>query len=314
MSKSNKTIRDACEAWIKTCKRNGLERATLRSYQGHVDHHIDQKIGHMLVKNLTRSEVRNFIDDLQDSGLSRSMTKKVLCSLRSALGEALEREWIDHNVARDVKMKRNRREEEERVIPTKDEIRTLIAEVPEKYRPLIVTAIFTGMRISELRGLKWDCVDFDRKVIEVRERADRFNDMGKPKSRSGKRTIPMAPSVISVLKAWKLKCPSGSLDLVFPNGKGNIENHSNIHNRVFVPMLIENGIVDAQGKPKFSFHALRHAAASLFIEQGWPAKKIQTILGHASITMTMDVYGHLFENPEDDADLFEKMENDLLAA
>lgn len=79
-------------------------------------------------------------------------------------------------------------------------------------------------------------------------------------------------------------------------------------------MLIENGIVDRDGKPKFAIHALRHAAASLFIEQGWNPKKIQTLLGHASITMTMDVYGHLFENAEQDAGMFEKLEQDLLVA
>jgi integrase len=59
---------------------------------------------------------------------------------------------------------------------------------------------------------------------------------------------------------------------------------------------------------------LRHAAASLFIEQLWPAKKVQSILRHLSITMTTDVYGHLFENPEDDIEMFEKMEADLMAA
>ena len=109
-------------------------------------------------------------------------------------------------------------------------------------------------------------------------------------------------------------CPAVNLNLVFPNGKGNIENHSNIHNRIFVPLLVENGIVDENGAHKFSFHALRHAAASLFIEQNWPPKKIQALLGHSSINMTMDVYGHLFESPEDDVELFAKMQQDLLAA
>ena len=226
----------------------------------------------------------------------------------------MQRDWIDHNVARDVKLPRNRRAEDERVIPTKDEIRILIDKAPEKYRPLIITVIFTGLRISELRGLTWDCVDFDLGLIHVRKRADRFNEMGKPKSRSGKRSVPMAPIVQTTLQVWQPLCPTGELNLVFPNGKGNIENHANIHNRVFVPLLVENGIVGDDGRAKFSFHALRHAAASLFIEQNWPPKKIQTLLGHASINMTMDVYGHLFENPEEDVELFAKLEEDLLAA
>jgi integrase len=72
--------------------------------------------------------------------------------------------------------------------------------------------------------------------------------------------------------------------------------------------------IDEKGAARFGIHSLRHAAASLFIEQGWNPKKIQTLLGHASITMTMDVYGHLFENAEQDASMFEKLERDLLAA
>lgn len=148
----------------------------------------------------------------------------------------------------------------------------------------------------------------------VQKRADRFNEMGKPKSKSGRRSIPMAPLVVSTLEEWYGRCPKGDLDLVFPNGAGKVENHSNIHNRVLVPLLIECGIVDGAGRPKFSFHALRHAAASLFIEQNWPPKKIQTLQGHASINMTMDVYGHLFESPEEDVELFAKLEVGLMAA
>ncbi|SDI40442.1 tyrosine-type recombinase/integrase [Lutimaribacter saemankumensis] len=314
MPKAPKTVREACDAWLKECQRNNLERATIRSYRGHVIHHIDQKIGDLLVGELTRGDVAEFLDDLQDEGVSRSMTKKVLGSLRSALDKAMQLEWVDRNVARDVKLKRNRRDEEERIIPTKDEIKIMIENVPDRHRPLIVTAIFTGMRISELRGLTWDCVDFEARLIHIRKRADRFNEMGKPKSRTGRRSIPMAPMVHDTLQAWREDCPKGDVDLVFPNGKGNVENHSNIHNRVLVPLLLENGIVDEEGKPKFSFHALRHAAASLFIEQNWPPKKIQALMGHSSINVTMDVYGHLFESPEEDVALFAKLEEDLLAA
>jgi integrase len=78
--------------------------------------------------------------------------------------------------------------------------------------------------------------------------------------------------------------------------------------------MIECEITKTDGKPKFGIHALRHAAASLFIEQGWPPKKIQVILGHSSINMTFDVYGHLFHDPEEDVELMAKMESDLLAA
>jgi integrase len=138
--------------------------------------------------------------------------------------------------------------------------------------------------------------------------------MGNTKSRAGRREIPMGPQLAAVLKEWKVACPKGDLDLVFANGAGNVETHSNIYNRIFTPLMVKSGTIDGEGKPRFSLHALRHAAASLFIEQGWSPKKIQTMLGHSSITMTYDVYGHLFHDPAKDVGLMGEMERDLLAA
>ncbi|SFF07255.1 Phage integrase family protein [Sulfitobacter brevis] len=141
----------------------------------------------------------------------------------------------------------------------------------------IIKAIFTGMRISELRGLTWDNVDFQSKVIRVDQRADEYCEIGAPKSRAGVRSIPMAPTVSKISVAWKDQAPDSSIGLVFPNSVGKVQNYSNIYNRVFKPMLVDNGIVDDQGQSKFGIHALRHAAASLFIEQGWNPMEIQTL-------------------------------------
>ena len=80
---------------------------------------------------------------------------------------------------------------DQQAIPTKDEIRLIIDNAPASHRAMFITAIFTGMRISELRGLTWDCVDFDRRVIKVSMRADEFGAMGAPKSRAGVRDIPI---------------------------------------------------------------------------------------------------------------------------
>ena len=124
----------------------------------------------------------------------------------------------------------------------------------------------------------------------------------------------MTPTVLTTLQELKANATETAADLVFPNSVGKVQNYSNIYNRVYKPMLVDNGIVDSRGQPKFGIHALRHAAASLFIEQGWNPKKIQTLLGHASINMTMDVYGHLFDNAEEDVSMFEKLEQDLMAA
>lgn len=314
MKFTDKTVSDACQAWLKTARRNELEASTLKAYRSHVHIHIEPRIRDLLLSDLSRSDIRGFMDELLDDGISRALTRKVMVSLRSILSEAVEREWMQANVGLEVKMKRSKRGAQERIIPTKDEIRTLIDTAPESHRALIVTAIFTGMRISELRGLTWNHVDLGRGLILVRQRADDHGKLGSPKSRAGVRDIPMAPMVKNTLTAWKETVRESDMDLVFPNAVGKVQSYSNFYNRIFKPMLVENGIVDGAGEPKFAVHSLRHAAASLFIEQGWNPKKIQTLLGHATINMTMDTYGHLFESPEEDLTMFAKLESDLLAA
>jgi len=313
MPTPEKTVRDAAEAWLKRCTREALDTQTIKTYRSQVTNHILPRLGDMALAELRRADVKEFVEEMLDEN-SREMTRKVLVSLKSLLKEAVEREWIAASPAADVKLKRQKRHDKQAKIPTKDEIRRLIEHAPERHRALIVTAIFTGMRISELRGLTWDHIDFARRVIRVRQRANRGNEIGSPKTKSGIRDIPMTPMVVEALSRWRPHCPAGALGLVFPNGKGNAETYGNIMRRIFYPLQEKAGVVGKDGKAKYGFHALRHACASLMIEQGWPVKKIQTVLGHSSVVMTMDVYGHLFTRAEDDVELFEKMEQDLMAA
>jgi integrase len=122
----------------------------------------------------------------------------------------------------------------------------------------------------------------------------------------------MSPMVVNVLREWRLACPKGPLNLAFPNGAGKVEAHANIANRGFYPLQIEAGIVDGEGKAKYGFHALRHFFASWAIERGFSPKRVQTLLGHSSIQMTFDVYGHLFPSLEDDHAKFAAGELELV--
>lgn len=90
------------------------------------------------------------------------------------------------------------------------------------------------------------------------------------------------------------------MNLVLPSDSGGVESHSTLYHRVFRPLQVTCGIVGANGKAKYGLHALRHFCASQLIEQGFTPKRLQAILGHSSIQMTYDVYGHLFPSPEDD--------------
>jgi integrase len=195
----------------------------------------------------------------------------------------------------------------------------------ERWRAFIVTLIFTGMRISELRGLPWRDVDLGEGMIHVRRRADAWRHIGPPKSKAGARDIPLAPIVVNALRLWRKSCPKGELDLVFPNKRGNIETIQNLRTRVFDRLQLAAGIVtegnkvEEDGKvalvAKYGFHAVRHAAASLFIAHlGWTPKRLQVVMGHANITMTFDLYGHLFEDHEADREAMKKIEAAVVAA
>jgi integrase len=192
-----------------------------------------------------------------------------------------------------------------RDIPTREEVRRIIdAASPGRGRALLLTAALTGMRASELRGLRWSDVDFGKQLIRVRQRADRYHRIGNPKSSAGTRDIPIEDMVVNTLREWKLQCPKGEQNLVFPTGIGTVESLPNIWARILEPAQIAAGVV-TKGKPKYGMHAFRHFYASWCINQKkdggleLPPKTIQTRLGHSSITMTFDRYGHLFPTRDD---------------
>jgi hypothetical protein len=187
-------------------------------------------------------------------------------------------------------------------------LRTFGRLLPHR-RPFLVTAVFTGLRSSELRGLRWSDVDLDKGEVSVRQRADRYNTIGRPKSWSGNRTIQIRPFVANTLKEWKLACPKGPLDLVFPTGNGNIESRGNLLKNLLCPAQVAAGVtvptLGKDGKPPVkakypSLHALRHFYASWCINRKvdggleLPAKVVQERLGHANIAMTLDTMGTCF--------------------
>jgi integrase len=315
------TVAEAAKLWQERAANDGLERSTLNQYRQHVDYHIVPRIGGVKLNKMTAPAAQAFADALAKD-VSRAMVKKVLVSLSSIFAEAQRRGKVGTNPIKAVKVRTSKRDAKDIEMPTKAELRAILAATPEKHRPFIYVATFTGMRSSELRGLSWEDVDLKSRVIHVRRRADRYNKISFPKSEAGTRDIPLPPIVVSLLTEWQKVCPKGDLNLVFPTGTGGVENHGNLLNRVFWPIQIAAGVAidtgkkDENGNPvldaKFSLHALRHAAVSLFIEQGWPAKKVQDVMGHASITMTYDVYGKLFESKEDDLAAMAAIENSLL--
>src|SRR5262249_42722933 len=137
-----------------------------------------------------------------------------------------------------------------------------------------------------------------------------FGAIGRPKSVAGERTVPLGPLVRNTLREWQLACPKGGLNLVFPGPNGGPEHRLSIIKQSFHPAQIAAGIVDQDGQAKYGgLPALRHFYASWCINRRadggleLPLKVVQARLGHASIQMTADRYGHLFPSTDDGAEL-----------
>ena len=324
------TVAKAGKLWLETGERAGLERTTLDAYRQHLRLHIEPYLGNLKLSQLSAPMVREFEDKLARGDMpdgasaeprSPAMIRKVRVSLSSLLSDAQERGLVSRNVVRELRRTRHRgaerraeRREKGKLkvgvdIPTREEIKALVTTAKGRWRPILLTAIFCGLRASELRGLRWSDVDLDKRELHVRQRADRYSAIGKPKSESGERTVPLTPIVVNTLREWRLACPNSDLGLVFPTGAGNVENHSNIMHRGLRPTLISAGITTADGRPKYGLHDFRHFYASWCINRRadggleLPAKVVQERLGHSSIVMTMEVYGHLFPRGDDSEEL-----------
>jgi integrase len=224
----------------------------------------------------------------------------VLTSLKSLLKVA----GVGH-IATDVIIGKKKRDERKleigRDIPAPAEIKRLIDAAKGKARlhALLLVAALCGLRASELRGLRWSDVDLKAEELHVRQRADLYNVIGAPKTKESARTIPLPPDLLLALKQWKLACPKSDRDLVFPTSTGAVEYHKNML-RAVEAIMKAAGVVDKHGAPKYALHAFRHFFASWCInprERGGrelPVKVAQTLLGHSSVVMTLDRYGHLF--------------------
>lgn len=326
------TVEKAGENWIARAERENLEPSTIKSYREHLRLHINTLLGPKRLNQLTKPMVEEYRDQLLDTGRSRAMAAKILRSLSSLLKEAQRVGYVGQNVAHGITVKRAGRDKTKATPPTKDEMRLLIATArAEEARPIdlpiLLVLLFAGLRASELRALPWSNVDLQRGLLTVDRRADPGNVIGPPKSASGFRTIPVPSTVITELKKWKLRCPPSELGLVFPSAAGTPIFHNNLVLSFQEPLQVIAGVSRvkrAKGRPMvgedgqpvleglYSLHDFRHAAASLWIEQKVAPKRVQTWMGHASIAMTFDVYGHLFAAQEEDAAVMAALEAGVL--
>ncbi len=322
---SDLSVSDSIELWLNICEKIGrdgrepVETMTLIEYQRRA------KIMHAYswnkpVYQLTPTDIVQFRTWLLEN-YSRDLARRTLSSFSSVLKEMGVQGHMPGNPAIGISIRSSGRStihKSDIEIPSDEEIRqildatqALMSKGPryhkawQRYRPMILLQIFTGLRMSELRGLSWDNIGTDH--IHIKQRADKLGVLGPVKSRAAYRTIELSSKVRDEVELWRQVCPQSPHDLVFPAASGKPLMRCNFDYDGWQPVMKEAGLEVmrvARGKrklrPKYTPHALRHYYASKLIALGKDLKFIQSRLGHASAEVTLDVYGHLMKDREEE--------------
>lgn len=313
------TVKEAADLFLGRC-RGRMERGermtrhNLAVYEGHVRNYIspdparhagrkrpparlkrfEEGIGALKLAQLSASRVAAFRDALRTAGVSVPTTRKILATLQLVLNDAISRDLIAVNPARDVKVIGRRDEGSRKIVPpSKEAMRRLIQVADPDFRVRLIFAAATGVRAGELHALRWRHLDLETCEVVIEARVDAYGDEDVTKTAAGIRAVPLAAGVAAVLKAWRLRSRfSRDDDLVFPNRRGDYEGHANMVKRRFKPLFAKTDIAP------FNWHALRHFAVSCWIDAGLSPKTVQTFAGHSSLQVTMDRYGHLFRSED----------------
>ncbi|MBA3950832.1 MAG: site-specific integrase [Rubrobacter sp.] len=299
------TVGDYLDRWMKDVEGT-VRESTHQRYGYAVGPHLKPALGKIKLKDLGPAQVRWFYRDRLDSGLAPASVHKLHVVLHKALKAAVADGLIPRNVTAGIKLPKLSREEIDPL--SREESRCLLeAARGERLEALYVLALHTGMRQGEILALKWDNVDLEAGTLRVRRtltKTGKVYAIGEPKTRNSRRVIRLTAAAVGALRTHlsrqleemermgSLYQPGG---LVFATEAGTIINPSNLRNRSLKPLL------KAAGLRPVRFHDLRHTCATLLLSKNVNPKIVSEMLGHASVSITLDVYSHLMPDMQEKA-------------
>lgn len=296
------------EIWLEMYT-SSIRPGTLLSYKNSVNRHIVPRLGNYKLGELKPHLIQRFIKELENhpDDLCPKTIKNIHSVLHKALEEAVRVEYLVKNPSdKTILPKVGKPKVEPFSGEELDRFMNAIIGTPNE--DLFFTALWTGMRLSELLGLQWQCVDFSKGTILIDKQLSwlRKNDKGRllVKTKNGKeRKISPPAEVMKHLQRvkrrqaeWQLKAGSrwnNELGLVFTNERGRYLSQTTIQHR-FKRICRSIGL-------ERHFHDMRHTFATEGIRIGIPIKTVSETLGHYSTAFTMDVYGHATEQMHQEA-------------
>lgn len=313
-SSTDMTVDAWFEYWISEIKDKTVRWSTLGSYKDRYNKNIKEVIGSMIISDVKPMHCQNVLNVMDGNGYVGSSMARTKATLSAMFSDACENGLIAANpVTKSVKCPK-KPEKNTRVLTLYEQERFLTAARESINYNHFLFMLQTGVRSSELRGLKWDDIDFQNRIIHIRRNVthDSNNNRfitGELKTSSGQRDIPMTKTVYNLLMDIKRQQSHRKqkvisfefADHVFLNRNGKLLPNSNYDRYL-------EKICDKAGIERISMHTLRHTFATRCIESGMKPKTLQKILGHANISMTMDLYVHVTgDEKEKEMQQFEQM-------
>jgi excisionase family DNA binding protein len=308
------------DRWLSDAVDGSVRPSTHALYSSIAKNQIKPHLGTFRVRRITADDVSKMLSKLEKAGASARMRQIVLSVLHRALNQAMRWEITTRNVCALVTRPRARRREIHAL--TNEQIEVFLkAAASDRYHALYVLALATGMRVGELLGLQWVDVDDELGVLTVRRqivrrpKADdvaKSTELAEPKTSVGRRRIDLPVPVLETLRAhreaMKLEGHADLRDHVFCTKSGVALQYKNLIDRSFAKVLKKAAQLEAkergteEGAPwRFTFHSLRHTAASMLLRAGVHPKVVSERLGHARVGFTLDVYSHLLPSMQRDA-------------
>jgi integrase len=277
----------------------GIRPETVADYRRRLEREAIPFFTRMPLAAIQPADIKRFARHVAARGVSASTVRLALAPVKALLADAFEAGDIRSNPAAGVRLALNgtgQAEEDEQVKAlTEEELGRLLAEIPEHWRVFFELLAQTGLRIGEAIALRWQDVDFDRRRVHVGRRFYR-GSFAPPKSRYGRRDVPIGPGLAGDLEArWLLE--EDVEGLVFPSSTGTVLDADNLRRRVLKPAARRASV------PWAGFHTFRHTCATTLFHRGINPKQAQVWLGHHSPAFTLAVYTHLLSGDLPDVDL-----------